>query len=104
MGEVYFSGSNGFLSFVPRSLNKKQYDAAGSTHPRLTVNNKVIQPGDQSHLLDANPDDTETITLAYNQNNFSIAYCALNYILHEQNQYAYKLVGHDEDWNHVGTP
>lgn len=70
---------------------------------QLTVNNKVIQPGDQSHLLDANPDDTETITLAYNQNNFSIAYCALNYILHEQNQYAYKLVGHDEDWNHVGT-
>jgi len=35
--------------------------------------------------------------------NFSIAYSALNYILHEQNQYAYKLSGHDEDWNYVGS-
>ena len=101
-GEVYFSGSNGFLSFAPRSLIKNNM-MPPVVLTQLTVNNKVIQPGDQSHLLDANPDDTETITLAYNQNNFSIAYCALNYILHEQNQYAYKLVGHDEDWNHVGT-
>jgi len=88
-GEVYFSGSNGFLSFAPRSLIKNNM-MPPVVLTQLTVNNKVIQPGDQSHLLDANPDDTETITLAYNQNNFSIAYCALNYILHEQNQYAYK--------------
>ena len=70
---------------------------------QLTVNNKVIQLGDQSHLLDANPDDTETITW-HTIKITSIAYCALNYILHEQNQYAYKLVGHDEDWNHAGNP
>lgn len=97
-GEVYFSGSNGFLSFTPGSLLKN------NTMPpvvltQLTVNNKVITPNDDTHLLDSTPDDTQTLVLAYNQNNFSIAYSALNYILHEQNQYAYKLSGHDEDWN-----
>ena len=70
---------------------------------QLTVNNKVITPNDDTHLLDSAPDDTQTLVLAYNQNNFSIAYSALNYILHEQNQYAYKLSGHDEDWNYVGS-
>lgn len=89
-GEVYFSGSNGFLSFTPGSLLKN------NTMPpvvltQLTVNNKVITPNDDTHLLDSAPDDTQTLVLAYNQNNFSIAYSALNYILHEQNQYAYKL-------------
>ena len=44
----------------------------------FTVNNKVVLPGDKSQLLESNPDDAETVTLAYNQNNFSIAYCALN--------------------------
>lgn len=101
-GEVYFSGSNGFLSFTPRSLIKNNM-MPPVVLTQLTVNNKVIQPGDKSRLLEANPDDAATVTLAYNQNNFSIAYCALNYILHEQNQYAYKLIGHDEDWNYVGT-
>ena len=101
-GEVYVSGSNGFLSFTPRSLIKNNM-MPPVVLTRLTVNNKVVQPGDKSQLLETNPDDAETVTLAYNQNNFSIAYCALNYILHEQNQYAYKLIGHDQDWNHVGT-
>ena len=81
-GEVYFSGSNGFLSFTPGSLLKN------NTMPpvvltQLTVNNKVITPNDDTHLLDSTPDDTQTLVLAYNQNNFSIAYRALNYILHE---------------------
>ena len=101
-GEVYFSGSNGFLSFTPRSLIKNNR-MPPVVLSQLTINNKVIQPGDPSHILESNPDDTETITLTYNQNNFSIAYCALNYILHEQNQYAYKLVGHDKEWNYVGS-
>lgn len=101
-GEVYFSGSNGFLSFTPRSLVKNNM-MPPVVLTQLTVNNKAIQPGDNSLLLSTIPDDTETIRLTYYQNNFSIAYCALNYILHEQNEYAYKLTGHDEDWNYVGS-
>lgn len=51
-GEVYFSGSNGFLSFTPGSLLKN------NTMPpvvltQLTVNNKVITPNDDTHLLDS---------------------------------------------------
>lgn len=101
-GEVYFSGSNGFLSFTPNSLVKNN-SMPPVVLTQLTVNNKVIHPEDETNLLNSVIDDTQTLTLAYNQNNFSIAYCALNYILHEQNQYAYKLIGHDEDWNYIGS-
>ena len=73
-GEVYFSGSNGFLSFTPGSLLKN------NTMPpvvltQLTVNNKVITPNDDTHLLDSAPDDTQTLVLAYNQNNFHCVQC-----------------------------
>lgn len=101
-GEIYFSGSNGFLSFTPGSLLKNNA-MPPVVLTQLTVNNKIINPDDETLLLNSVPDDTETIILAHNQNNFSIAYSALNYILHEQNQYAYKLSGHDEDWNYVGS-
>ena len=101
-GELYFSGSNGFLSFSPGSLLKNN-SMPPVALTQLTVNNKTIHPNDATHLLSNVPDDTETLVLEYDQNNFSIAYSALNYILHEQNQYAYKLSGHDKDWNYVGS-
>ncbi len=100
-GEIYFSGSNGFLSFNPGAL-VKNHNIPPVVLTQLTVNNKLIQPNDESRLLDHVLDDAETLVLNYHQNNFSIAYCALNYIHHSQNKYAYKLVGHDDDWNEVG--
>ncbi len=100
-GEIYFSGSNGFLSFDPGAL-VKNYNIPPVVLTQLTVNNKPVQPGDESGLLARLPDDAGTLVLNYNQNNFSIAYCALSYIQHPQNKYAYKLIGHDEDWNEVG--
>lgn len=101
-GDIYFSGSNGFLSFNPHRLVPNQH-IPPVVLTNLSVNNKVIQPGDDSQLLDRVVNNVDRIVLKHNQSNFSIAYCALNYIYHDQNQYAYKLIGHDTDWNHVGS-
>lgn len=69
---------------------------------QLSVNNHPVKVGDESAILDKVLDGMETIRLAYNENNFSITYQALNYIYATQNQYAYKLEGYDTDWNYVG--
>ena len=69
---------------------------------QLSVNNHPVEVGDESAILDKVLDGMETIRLAYNENNFSITYQALNYIYATQNQYAYKLEGYDTDWNYVG--
>lgn len=101
-GDLYFSGSNGFLSFNSRFLTKNKF-VPPVVLTQLSINNKVIEPNIDSEILTKTIDDTDKLILKYNQSNISIAYCALNYIFHQQNQYAYKLIGHDDEWNYVGT-
>lgn len=101
-GEMFFSGSNGIISFNPTQL-KNNPNIPEVVFRRLSINNKIIEPNDSSHILKNTIDNSEKIILKYNQNNISITYAALNYIFPEQNQYAYKLIGHDDNWNKVGN-
>lgn len=101
-GNFYFTGSNGFLSFSNRSLTRNKYIPPVML-TALTVNNTVIKPNDDTQLLTNTIDDTQKLVLHHDQNNFSIAYTALNFIFHQQNQYAYRLLGNETQWNNVGT-
>ncbi|MCD8032554.1 MAG: response regulator [Bacteroides sp.] len=101
-GEIYFSGSNGFLSFRPGELVENTW-LPPVVLTGLTVNNLSVTPGDSTGLLTHVLDDTDELVLTYDRNNFSIAYCAMNYIYHFQNRYAYQLEGHEFGWNQVGT-
>ena len=47
--------------------------------------------------------ETERVTLAYDQSVFSFEFAALNYRFPVKNRYAYKLEGFDHDWNPVGS-
>jgi signal transduction histidine kinase/DNA-binding response OmpR family regulator len=44
---------------------------------------------------------TDEIKLKYDQNSFGFEFAALNYLLPEKNQYAYKLDGFDKDWSYT---
>ena len=46
---------------------------------------------------------TKSITLNHLQSIFTIKFVALNYIIPQKNQYAYKLEGFEENWNYVGN-
>ena len=102
-GELYFSGNNGFVTFSPRDLQINPYvPPLALTH--LYVNNKLIAVGDDTGILPtAVLDDVERIDLAYDENNLSIGYCALNFIFAQQNQYAVFLKGYDEEWNYMAN-
>ncbi|MEN9918291.1 MAG: hypothetical protein RL662_727 [Bacteroidota bacterium] len=101
-GKLYFGGINGFNAFYPQDLKLNK--------------NKNIPPVEitQIHLLGgATSQQTKDIQIAlnnkskielpYNKSSFSIAYVSLSYISQSKNQYAYKLVGVDKDWNYVGN-
>lgn len=96
-GELFFGGYNGMVSFFPEEIkpNTKAPELV-FTHLRL-FNNEVLV-GDSTRLLKKSINKTEEITLAYNQNIFSIDFSALNYINSEKNRYAYKLEGFDKQW------
>jgi signal transduction histidine kinase/ligand-binding sensor domain-containing protein/DNA-binding response OmpR family regulator len=100
-GDICFSASNGFISFNPDHLRLNTY-CPPIVLNNLSINNKWITP-DDNNVIDKSLDDVETLRLAHNQNNITISYCALNYSYPQQNQYAYRLVGHDKEWNYVGN-
>lgn len=99
---MYFGGINGFNSFYPDSIKVNTFI------PKVyitgfQISNKKIVPGPKNALL---PDDiiaTRKIILSYKQADFSFSFAALNYTAAQNNQYAYKLEGLDQDWNLVGT-
>lgn len=100
-GNLCFAGSNGFVTFQVAAMDKNE-NIPSVVLEQLSVNNRPIEVGDESGILDKVLDSMDTIRLLYNENNFSITYQALNYIYSTQNQYAYKLEGYDADWNYVG--
>lgn len=100
-GDIGFSASNGFVTFDPNRLTLNTY-APPIVLNSLAVNNKLVIPGN-GRLIETVLDDVKTLRLQHDQNNITISYCALNYAYPQQNRYAYRLVGHDKDWNYVGN-
>ena len=85
-GEICFSGNNGFVTFNPKELQLNSY-VPPLVFTKLVVNNRVIEPEDDTRILSTVLDDMEEIELSYNQNNLSIGYCALTRILVREHTY-----------------
>jgi signal transduction histidine kinase/DNA-binding response OmpR family regulator/ligand-binding sensor domain-containing protein len=100
-GEFFFGGTNGINSFFPSDIKKNKYI------PQVYITdfqifNRSLTPGEQS-LLKKDIKETKEITLTYKESVFSFEFSAINFILTENNQYAYKMVGFDKNWNYVGS-
>ncbi|HEX2867407.1 MAG TPA: two-component regulator propeller domain-containing protein [Ignavibacteriales bacterium] len=87
-GEMFFGGINGFNSFYPDSIK------INSHIPPVVISafrifNKEVD-GENSNIV-----------LSSKENFFSFEFAALDYTNPEQNRYAYKLEGFDDDWHYV---
>jgi ligand-binding sensor domain-containing protein/signal transduction histidine kinase len=101
-GDIFFGGINGFNVFNPGSL------AENKNIPPVILTgfelfNKTEVPGTKGSVLQQSILETKEITLSYDQSVFTFEFAALDYTFPEKNQYAYKLVGFDKDWNYVGN-
>ena len=100
-GVLYFGSANGVTAFSPERLRTNE------TPPQLAftdfkIYNKSVAVGPDSPLK-ARLAETESITLDHDQNEITFGFVALHFANPEQNTYAYKLEGHDEDWIDIGT-
>lgn len=100
-GDICFSVSKGFVTFSPSNLLMNTYRPP-VVFTELEVNNDKIVPS-EGEILTVELDNTETVELAYNQNNITISYAALNFVNPDQNTYAIRLRGHDDEWHNVGN-
>ncbi|MGM0509256.1 MAG: ligand-binding sensor domain-containing protein, partial [Fusobacteriota bacterium] len=93
--KLYFGGLNGFNVLSPENIKKNTYKPP-VVLTLLTQNGHPIN-------LDKNLNNLKKLELNWDKNNLEFEFAALNYIQNEENQYAYKLEGFDEKWNHIGN-
>ncbi len=99
-GQMFFGGVNGFNSFYPRHIRINQFVPP----VRLTefqVFNQKVQPS-MDGPLQTDISLAKEIKLNYRQSTLAFGFAALNYTASENNQYAYKLEGLEDNWNYVG--
>jgi signal transduction histidine kinase len=94
-GWLFFGGEEGLVWFHPDSI----HDDAGHT-PVVITEMKVL---DQSLAPNHPFTQDAPLNLAYNQNDLSFEFAALNYHAPAQAQYEYRLDGLDAHWRSSGT-
>ncbi len=99
-GEVFFGGLEGFNYFNPAYL-KKNNNKPPVLITELKISNQLIEPGENGPIQE-NISLANQINLDYKQN-FTLSFVGVSYTSPEQNQYAYKLEGFENNWNYVGN-
>lgn len=98
-GELLFGGNNGFTLFEPTEIISDSF-IPPLIFTDLRVYNQKVDVGDQGGLLPKALNEVEELTFKYNEAIFSVGVAALDYFNPSNVQYAYKLEGLDNDWNH----
>jgi len=100
-GELFFGGINGFNAFYPQHIKDNSY-IPPVVITDFKIFNKPVKIGKDS-ALQYHINETQAMTLSYEQSFFTFEFAALNFLLPEKNQYKYLLEGFDNHWNEVGT-
>ncbi len=101
-GELLFGGTNGFNAFIPDSIQQSDYIPPVFI-TGLRVFNKPVSVGDEDSVLPKHIMQLDEITLPYASSVFTLEFAALNYLMPDKIQYAYKLEGLESHWNFVGN-
>ncbi|KXX71289.1 hybrid sensor histidine kinase/response regulator transcription factor [Flammeovirga sp. SJP92] len=99
-GQLLFGGNYGLVIFDPSQIKDNLYI------PKLRlkgfkISNKEVPIGGENSPLKSHISLSQEITLKYYQNDFSIDYVALTNTSSKKSEYAYQLVGFEDDWNYV---
>lgn len=102
-GYMCFGGTEGWNIFYPGQIKLLNYK------PKILITGlqlfgKALISGEneeKDHILTEQLNGTQQLVLQPSQSVFSIQYGAINYSYPDENQFAYKLEGLDNDWNYV---
>ncbi|MFO7657557.1 MAG: two-component regulator propeller domain-containing protein [Bacteroidales bacterium] len=99
-GEIFFGGINGFNSFYPEKVITNPYP------PRvhitaLEVGNKTVRVNEKVYgriLISKPVEETKSIRIHHKIKSFTLRFNGLHFVSPENNRFAYKLEGQDEEW------
>ncbi|MEA3451181.1 MAG: two-component regulator propeller domain-containing protein, partial [Bacteroidota bacterium] len=89
-GMFIVGGINGFNAFYPEKI-KNNPNIPSIVITDFMISNKRVE-------TDTNISEKKYLALNHKQNDLTFKFVSIDYILPEKNQYAYKLVGYDDDW------
>jgi PAS domain S-box-containing protein len=101
-GELFFGGQHGLNAFFPEQMELNR-TAPPVVLTKLSIFNREQLPGQKNAPLTKPIGETRELTLSYTQSVVTFEFAALNFIVPQKNQYAYRLEGFDKDWNRVGA-
>jgi len=97
-GLLYFGTIDGLTVIDPKRYNTRTLNTE-VTLTKLSVMNKVIQPGES--YIDSDISSVKTIYLHESDKSFSLEFSALNYDSPVTAVYSYRLQGFDDHWINV---
>ncbi len=101
-GEMLFGGNNGFNIFNPdRIINNSMVPRVVLTN--FKIFNKDVPIGEHGSPLQQQIGLSDSLEFSYANDVITFEFSALNFLLPEKNQYAYKMEGFEKEWNYVGT-
>jgi len=101
-GKMYFGSIKGMIAFDPAEFDQK-YASPPTYITGFQINNQEIVPNEMGTPLTKSILYSDTIILAYDQNNFSIEFAALNYSSPKVTKYKYLMKGLDKDWTYLSS-
>lgn len=100
-GEMFFGGFAGATSFFPDKVQEPSYVPPIMLTDFRVFGTSLTASADSA--LKKTINYTDSITLSYKQNIFSIGFSLLSFANPETNRYRYMLEGLDRHWNEVGS-
>jgi len=99
-GHMFFGTVKGMIEFDPKSFDRKE-QAPPTYITGFRINNGEINAGDTDSPLSKSILYTDSLVLNHDQNNFSIAFVALDYSSAQAVKYKYKMKGIDRRWTYL---
>ncbi|MFS4417609.1 two-component regulator propeller domain-containing protein [Maribacter sp. 2307ULW6-5] len=94
----FFGGPEGVSSFNADRIATNTY-LPKVILTGLTVKNQTVSPTDRTGVLTSSMPFTQQIRLEHDKANFSISFSIPNFISSKSNQYQYRMIGLDDNWN-----
>ena len=101
-GEVLLGSSKGFTLFKAEDIKSNLY-APTMVITNLEIGNKPVSINGQNSPLSKAIELTSSIVLNHKDVVFTLEFAALSFHNVEDNHYAYRLLGFEDNWNFVGT-
>ncbi|AWW32848.1 hybrid sensor histidine kinase/response regulator [Echinicola strongylocentroti] len=98
-GRMFFGGASGVTTFQPSNLEIENSYAPPVVLTGLSIADYKLQANDSTGILQKSIEYTESVTLDYDQNIFTIQFAMPNFSNADKNTYMYRLKGLGEQWS-----